>query len=141
MSDIAPAIHSLDPEADVGARIAALVDDKDAGSALGVLVIVHVREDGTTAYARVITHEHRGAKLQRWLEHVRRGSSPGGWSQEHSLKTEKSLGQWKRRNEPALDRLLIGASKRAARLDQDAPYLAVFAAQELEPVGVEAPPA
>lgn len=136
----APIVHPLAPDEDPAVRVAQLVSAQGAGAEPGLHVLVRVADTGNMGYARVIAPPHTGAKLQRWVQHARRGSSPGGWSHDHHPKAEKALGQWKRRNEQALDRLVIDHCKQAWRLDHEAPYIAEFAVLDLASSGIEPPP-
>jgi hypothetical protein len=126
-------VSSVHPEGD----LAALTSPDREHAERGVHVVVHVTADGNTAYARVNDPASQGHRSQRWLTHARRGSSPGGWSEEHHPRSEQHVGHWKQRHAAALDRALIGYSKQAWRLGDDAPYVVEFPVVPLAELGID----
>jgi hypothetical protein len=107
-------------------ELAALTSPERAFAERGVHVVVQVTADGNTAFARIDDPTSQGNGSQRWLKHARRGSSPGGWSEEHHPRSEQHVGFWKQRHAEAIDRKLIDYSKQAWRLDDEAPYVVEF---------------
>lgn len=131
MNPAAPTIHQLDPSSDAAALVTSLTSRERERAQAGVYVVVLVTTGGNNAYARVADPSSDGNGSQRWVHHARRGSSPGGWSEQHHPRGEQHVGAWKAANAPALDRMLIDASKRAWKLEHDAPYVVEFPVQAL----------
>lgn len=127
MPDAAPTIHVPTPDQDAAAIARTLTSPDRERDAAGLHVVVLVAAEGNTAYGRVHDSDSPGHGQQRWLQHARRGSSPGGWSEEHHPRSEQHVGYWKDGAADALDRLLIGHSKQAWKLDAEAPYVVEFA--------------
>lgn len=133
-----PIIH-LVPE---GTEPAAIVDGVVAAERdrePGVHIVVLVTADGNVGYARVHDEGSPGHDSQRWLEHARRGSSPGGWSELHHPRSEEHVGAWKEQAAQPLDRLLIRYSKRAWGLEAEPPYAVEFPVVPLAEAGLGAP--
>jgi len=132
----APTIHSIPPDADPSELLRELTN-REGERERGVHVVVLVAEGGNVAHARIKDSGSPGDGSQRWLQHARRGSSPGGWTERHHPRNERDVGEWKQRHAGALDRLLIECSKDAWRLEHDAPYLAQFAPVSLAEAGID----
>lgn len=131
MDPAAPTIHQLTPDDDAAALVTSLTSPKRERAQPGVYVVVLVTTGGNDAYARIFDSTSDGDGSQRWLHHARRGASPGGWSEQHHPRGEQQVGAWKTANAPALDRMLIAASKRAWKAEQQAPYVVEFPVQSL----------
>jgi hypothetical protein len=142
MPDSAPIVHPLSSDSGAAALLEQLTaaTSSATGATSGVHVLVHVSEAGNTGYARVEQTPYSGGTLQRWIRHARRGSSEGGWSEQHHPRAQQQLGPWKDASADALDRMLIDRCKQAWRLEGDAPYVAEFPAATFDACGIEAPP-
>ena len=120
------AIHPIPPDADGADVVAPLTAPERACPGDGLHVVVHVAATGNVAYGRVRDTASPGDGSQRRLQHARRGSSPGSWSEQHHPRSEQELGSWRDLNAAALDRVLITCSKRAWQLDAEPPYVVEF---------------
>lgn len=127
MLGAAPTIHVPTSDQDAAAIARSLTAPDRERDADGLHVVVAVTVDGNTAYGRVKDPASPGHGQQRWLQHARRGSSPGGWSEDHHPRSEQHVGYWKDGVAEAMDRVLISHSKQAWKLDADAPYVVEFA--------------
>jgi len=134
MEPAEPTIHRIPDGVEPSTFVDSFTSRADTGQ--GVTVVVLVTADGNVAYARVHDEGSAGHESQRWLEHARRGSSPGGWSQLHDARSEEHVGAWKQAAAQPLDRLLIACSKRAWKLDAEPPYVAEFPAATLADCGI-----
>ena len=135
MPDASHTIHVPTPEQDVAAIVRTLTSPDREREAVGLHVVVAVTADGNTAYGRVHDPESPGDGQQRWLKHARRGSSPGGWSEEHHPRSGLHIGYWKDAIADAVDRVLIDHSKQAWKLEATAPYVVEFDPVELPQLG------
>lgn len=135
MPDAEPIIHVPTPDQDVQDVVNQLTDRDRERTAVGLHVVVAVIDAGNTAYGRVHDPASPGHGSQRWLQHARRGSSPGGWTEEHHPRSEQHVGYWKGAAADPIDRLLIEHSKRAWKLDETAPYVVEFPPVELRQPG------
>ncbi|MCW2923921.1 MAG: hypothetical protein JWM98_1325 [Thermoleophilia bacterium] len=136
MTEAAPTIHPLAPDDDAATRVLELTAPDRPRPEAGLHVVVHVAEGGNTAYGRIEDPTSPGHGSQRWLQHARRGSSPGGWTEQHHPRSETEVGAWKERAAAGLDRQLIERCRQAWRLEQDPPYLVEFAPVALADVDV-----
>lgn len=136
MTADAPTVHDLSPDDDADAHVRELVA-AGADRAPGLHVYVRVGESGNMAHGLVVSAK---PPLQhRWVQHARRGASPGGWSDQKAA-SNKSLATWRTAHEQPLDRILIDHCKQAWRLEADAPYVVEFPPVELGACGIEPPP-
>lgn len=135
MPDAEPTIHLPTPDQDAAALARSLTAPDRERDAVGLYVVVAVTEAGNTAYGRINDPASPGHGSQRWLQHARRGSSPGGWSEAHHPRSEQHVGYWKDSAAEAIDRVLIDHSKQAWKLDATAPYVVEFAPVELPQPG------
>jgi hypothetical protein len=137
MTADAPLVHAVPPDADPDARVRELIAAA-ADRAPGLHLFVRVGETGNMAQALLVTSAR--AAQHRWVQHARRGASPGGWS-ERKASSNKALARWRSSNEQALDRILIDHCKQAWRLQAEVPCVVEFAPLDLAECGIEPPPA
>ncbi len=135
MPDPAPVIHVPTPEQDVTSIVRRLTAPDRARDGVGMSIVVTITADGNTAYGRIHDPASAGDGQQRWLKHARRGSSPGGWSEEHHPRSGLHIGYWKDAAVDAIDRVLIDHCKQAWKLDATAPYVVEFAPVESPQLG------
>jgi hypothetical protein len=135
MPDAAPTIHVPTTDQDVSSLVEQLTAPDRERDGTGLHVVVAVTADGNTAYGRVNDADSPGHGSQRWVQHARRGSSPGGWSEQHHPRSEQHVGYWKDAAAASIDRVLIDHSKQAWKLDATAPYVVEFAPVELPQPG------
>lgn len=138
MSSDAPMVHALSPEEDPAVRLRESIAAGSIERRPGLYVFVQVGSDGSIGHALLVAAPGQRAIPQRWVEHARRGPSPGGWS-DAGDGSDEALRPWKARHEQVLDRILIDHCKRAWRLDHDAPYIVEFPPLVLDACGIEPP--